>query len=64
MQGYCHPVRFKAMSAANKFSKAVLDKLPPAEAYKNAVFPTVEEQDANKNAIVAGWDKVVGANVK
>ena len=64
MQGYCHPVRFNAMSAAHKFSKAVLDKLPPAAAYKNAVFPTVEEQDANKTAIVAGWDKVVGANVK
>lgn len=64
MQGYCHPVRFKTMSAANKFSKAVLDKLPPAAAYKNAVFPTVQEQDANKNAVVAGWDKVVGANVK
>jgi putative spermidine/putrescine transport system substrate-binding protein len=42
----------------------VLDKLPPAEAYTKAVFPTLEEQDANKNAVTGGWDSVVGANVQ
>lgn len=64
MKGYCHPARFKTMSAANKFPKALLDKLPSPEAYKDVVFPSVEAQDANKSAVVGGWDKVVGANVK
>jgi putative spermidine/putrescine transport system substrate-binding protein len=42
----------------------MLDKLPPAEAYEKAVFPTIEEQDVNKTVIQAGWDSTVGANVK
>jgi putative spermidine/putrescine transport system substrate-binding protein len=37
--------------------------LPPAEAYKNAVFPSVADQDASKEAITKQWDSVVGANV-
>ncbi len=42
----------------------ILDKLPPAELYKQAIFPTLEEQDANKTAVTGGWDSVVGANVQ
>ena len=42
----------------------LLDKLPPADAYAKAVFPTVEQQEANKAAVTSGWDKVVGANVQ
>ena len=38
-------------------------KLPPAENYKKAVFPTLEEQSAAKEAISKQWDQVVGANV-
>lgn len=64
LEGYCHPARFNAMSAAGKISADVLAKLPPAEAYAKAVFPTVEQQEANKAAVTGGWDKVVGANVK
>jgi putative spermidine/putrescine transport system substrate-binding protein len=64
LKGYCHPARFNAMVAAGKVSPEVLSKLPPAEAYNKAVFPTVEQQAANKKAVTEGWDKVVGANVK
>lgn len=64
LKGYCHPARFNAMSAAGKIPKDLLDKLPPAEAYAKAVFPTVEQQEANKAAVTTGWDKVVGANVQ
>jgi putative spermidine/putrescine transport system substrate-binding protein len=64
LKGYCHPARFAAMSKAGKFPKDLLDKLPPAEAYQAAVFPTVEEQAGNKTAVTEGWDKIVGANVK
>jgi len=52
------------MVAAGKISPGLLAKLPPAEAYNKAIFPTVEQQAANKKAVTEGWDKVVGANVK
>lgn len=64
LKGYCHPARFNAMSAAGKIPQALLDALPPAEAYAKAYFPTLDEQAANKAAVTGGWDKVVGANVQ
>jgi putative spermidine/putrescine transport system substrate-binding protein len=64
LKGYCHPARFNAMAAAGKIPKELLDKLPPADAYAKAVFPTVDQQAANKKAVTEGWDKVVGANVQ
>jgi putative spermidine/putrescine transport system substrate-binding protein len=63
LKGYCHPARFNQLVSEGKVPQDVLDKLPPAEAYTKAVFPTLEEQDANKNAVTGGWDSVVGANV-
>jgi putative spermidine/putrescine transport system substrate-binding protein len=64
LAGYCHPVRFNAMVAAKKVPAALLAKLPPAQAYKAAVFPSLAAQDASKSAITRQWDSVVGANVK
>lgn len=64
LKGYCHPARFNQLVSEGKVPQDILDKLPPAEAYTKAVFPTLEEQDANKNAVTGGWDSVVGANVQ
>ena len=64
LKGYCHPARFNAMAKAGKIQKELLDALPPAASYEAAIFPTVEEQNANKAAVTGGWDKVVGANVQ
>ncbi|MFO1151498.1 MAG: ABC transporter substrate-binding protein [Alsobacter sp.] len=64
LKGYCHPARFNAMVKAGKVPKELLDKLPPAEGYARAVFPTIEQQADNKAAVTGGWDKVVGATVK
>ena len=64
LKGYCHPIRFNAMSAAGKVPQELLDKLPPAAAYEKAVFPSLEEQAANKEVVTGGWDSVVGANVQ
>lgn len=64
VKGYCHTARFNSMVAAGKVPQELLDALPPAERYENAVFPTIEEQGANKEAVVSGWDAVVGANVE
>ncbi|MNL27810.1 Bacterial extracellular solute-binding protein [compost metagenome] len=64
LKGYCHPIRFNAMVKAGKVPQELIDSLPPAAAYEKAIFPTLEEVDANKAAVTGGWDKVVGANVK
>ncbi|HWA19845.1 MAG TPA: ABC transporter substrate-binding protein [Devosia sp.] len=64
LKGYCHPIRFNAMAEAGTVDKALLDKLPPAENYAKAVFPTLDEQGAAKTEIAAQWDTVVGANVQ
>ncbi len=64
LTGYCHPIRYNALAAAGKVPKALLDRLPPSDAYKRAVFPTLQQQDAHKDTITKQWDQVVGANVK
>jgi putative spermidine/putrescine transport system substrate-binding protein len=64
LTGYCHPIRYNQLVAAKKVPQALLDKLPPATAYKNAVFPTLPQQDAAKDTVTKHWDEVVGANVK
>ncbi|TKA97644.1 ABC transporter substrate-binding protein [Cereibacter changlensis] len=64
LKGYCHPARFNAMAAAGKVPQELIDALPPAASYEAAYFPTLEEVDANKAAVTAGWDSVVGANVQ
>lgn len=63
LKGYCHPIRFNDLVTNNKVPKELLDKLPPAEAYTKAKFPTLEEQAASKEVITKKWDSVVGANV-
>lgn len=64
LKGYCHPARFNAMAASGKIPQDLLDALPPAEAYEAAVFPTIDQVNANKDAVTAGWDATVGANVE
>ncbi|WP_244487974.1 ABC transporter substrate-binding protein [Aureimonas sp. Leaf454] len=64
LKGYCHPIRFNAMSKAGKIPADLLAKLPEASAYEKAVFPSLDEQNASKAKITADWDKVVGANVQ
>ena len=51
LKGYCHPIRFNDLAKNGKIPADVLAKLPPAEAYAKAVFPTLDEQDAAKEAI-------------
>ncbi len=62
LKGYCHPIRFNAMSAAGKIPADILANLPPAEAYAKAVFPTLDEQGAAKTATADNWAKEMGVN--
>ena len=51
LKGYCHPIRFNDLAKNGKIPQEMLDKLPPAAAYEAAVFPTLDEQAAAKEAI-------------
>jgi putative spermidine/putrescine transport system substrate-binding protein len=64
LEGYCHPIRFNDLAKSGKIPQALLDKLPPAASYEAAVFPSLAEQGAAKEAITKNWDSVVGANVQ
>src|SRR5687768_327570 len=59
--GFCHPIRFEAMSAAGTIPEDVLAQLPSTE---GAYFPTIEEIEAAKAIITEGWPTVVGVEVK
>ena len=64
LKGYCHPIRYGSLAKDGKVPADLVKKLPPAEAYATAVFPTIEQQNASKAVITTNWDKTVGANVK
>jgi putative spermidine/putrescine transport system substrate-binding protein len=64
LRGYCHPIRFQDLVSKGKVPADVLAKLPRADAYAKAVFPTLDQQGQAKQIITKQWDTVVGANVK
>jgi putative spermidine/putrescine transport system substrate-binding protein len=64
LAGYCHPIRFNDMVARGVVPQEMLDALPPAEAYANAVFPTLEQQAEHKAVVTENWDAVVGVVVE
>jgi putative spermidine/putrescine transport system substrate-binding protein len=64
LKGYCHPIRFKDLVKNNKVPAELLAKLPPAESYDKALFPTLAQQGQAKEVITKQWDSVVGATVK
>jgi putative spermidine/putrescine transport system substrate-binding protein len=59
--GFCHPIRFEAMTAAGTVPAEVAEQLPSTE---GAYFPTIEEITAASEVIVAGWPDVVGVTVE
>lgn len=64
LKGGCHPIRYNDLVKRNVIPAEVTAKLPAAELYAKAVFPTIEQINNAKKAITDGWDKVVGADVK
>lgn len=64
LNGYCHPIRFNDLAARKVIPADMMAKLPPAEAYAKAVFPTLAEQSAHKEGVSANWASVVGVEVK
>ena len=59
LKGYAHPIRFNDMAARGVIPADLAAKLPPAEAYETAFFPTVSMLTAVKTHITDNWRKVV-----
>lgn len=64
LKGYGHPARFKDLNDRKVIPADLAAKLPPAQAYEKAVFPTIAAQEAAKKYIAENWDKVVGVSVQ
>ena len=64
LKGYGHPARFNDLAKRKVIPADVAAKLPPSSAYAKAVFPSLEQQDAEKQAISDGWDKIVNVEVQ
>jgi len=60
LAGYCHPIRFNDMAQRGVIPQDLLDKLPPAENYAKAVFPSLDEQSEAKTVIANDWGKEMG----
>lgn len=64
LKGGCHPIRYNDLVKRNVIPAEITAKLPAAELYAKAVFPTIDQINNAKQAINDGWDKIVGADVK
>jgi len=62
LKGYGHPIRYNDLAKNNKIPADLAAKLPPAELYAKAAFPSVQQQDAAKKVITGGWDSTVKVN--
>jgi putative spermidine/putrescine transport system substrate-binding protein len=59
LKGYAHPIRFNDMAKRGVIPQEMLDKLPPAENYAKAFFPTIAQLTETKTYITENWRKVV-----
>jgi putative spermidine/putrescine transport system substrate-binding protein len=64
LSGYGHPIRYLDMARRGVIPEDLAAKLPPAELYEKAFFPTLEQIDAAKTVITEQWDTVVNADVQ
>lgn len=64
LKGYVHPIRYNDMAARGVIPADLAAKLPAAEYYANAVFPSLAGQSALTKYVADNWDKVVGVEVK
>ena len=61
LEGYSHPARFDDLVKKNAIPQALLDRLPPPEAYAKVEFPTAKQTDAAKALLGEEWGpKVTG----
>ncbi len=63
LKGYCHPIRFNDLMARQVIPSNLIGILPPAELYNQALFPTLEQQNAAQVLISTQWDTIVGVDI-
>ena len=64
LKGYVHPCRFVDLVKRNVIPAELTAKLPSAASYAKIVFPTLEQQAAEKKTITEGWDKTVNVDIQ
>ncbi len=61
LEGDCNPIRFEAMQQADAIPTDLLARVPDSS---GAVFPTHAQLESASKVIHAGWDTVVGVDIK
>jgi putative spermidine/putrescine transport system substrate-binding protein len=61
LEGYCHPVRFDGLVAAERVPPDLLARLPDVTDVK---FPSLAQLDAARDLIAGQWDTVVGVDIR
>ncbi len=64
LKGYAHPIRYNDLAKRGIIPADLAAKLPPAEVYAKAAFPTLDQITKAKEVITKNWDAVVGLDVK
>jgi hypothetical protein len=64
LKGYCHPIRYNDLAARGVIPADIAAKLPSADLYAQAVFPSLDQLSAARELITTQWDSVVGADVQ
>ena len=64
LKGYCHPIRYNDLADRGAISEELSSKLPAAEFYAKAAFPSIDQINNAKQVIADAWMNVVGADVK
>lgn len=63
LEGYCHPIRYDDMVARGVIPQELAEKLPSADLYAQAIFPSIAQLEAAKTVVTEQWDSVVNVNV-
>jgi len=63
LKGYGHPIRYNDLVKRNAIPADLAKKLPPAELYAKAFFPTGAQVSAARKLVGDNWEKVVGTKI-
>ncbi len=63
LKGYGHPIRYNDLVKRNAIPPDLAKKLPPAELYAKAVFPTGGQVSAARKFVGDNWEKAVGVKI-
>jgi putative spermidine/putrescine transport system substrate-binding protein len=62
LKGYAHPARYLDLAAKHKVPASLARRLPPASAYKNVEFATLEQVNAAQKVLQDQWGPKVSGS--